>query len=170
MRSLYLETFATPLAAFSIATNESGAVVATAFGGEAVLQARLRAALGPAEGLPFKLRRTHSEARRQVETYFAGKLTGFELVLAPLRGTAFQQKVWRALSEIPFGETTSYGALAAQLGQPRAARAVGSANGANPICLIVPCHRVIAADGSPGGFAYGLAIKQALLAHERARR
>lgn len=84
-----------------------------------------------------------------------------------LQGTAFQQRVWEALRAIPPGETRSYGQIAAALGQPGASRAVGSANGANPIAVIVPCHRVIAADGSLGGYAYGPALKRELLRRER---
>jgi methylated-DNA-[protein]-cysteine S-methyltransferase len=102
---------------------------------------------------------------RQVQEYCAGERTDFDLELAP-RGTEFQQNVWNALLEIPFGQTTSYGALAAKLGQPGAARAVGLANGANPIGLIIPCHRVIGSDGSLTGYGGGLALKRALLAHE----
>jgi AraC family transcriptional regulator of adaptative response/methylated-DNA-[protein]-cysteine methyltransferase len=81
-------------------------------------------------------------------------------------GTAFQQRVWKALRDIPPGETRSYGNLAAALGNPVAARAVGSANGANPVAVLIPCHRVVQADGSLGGYAYGLAIKRELLRRE----
>ena len=83
-----------------------------------------------------------------------------------VRGTAFQQRVWARLRDIPPGETMSYGALAAALGNPGAARAVGTANGANNIAVLIPCHRVIAADGSLGGYAYGLEIKRELLRRE----
>jgi len=163
---LFLETFATPLGPFSIATDANGTVHATAFGDEEELRERLPSAIAVT---PFQTPAHRSEARRQVEEYFTRKCQRFDLPLAA-QGTAFQQRVWTALREIPFGKTTSYGTLAAQIGSPKAARAVGSANGANPICLIVPCHRVIAADSSLGGFAFGLAIKQALLAHEQTRQ
>jgi methylated-DNA-[protein]-cysteine S-methyltransferase len=103
--------------------------------------------------------------RKQIEEYCDGKRRDFDLELAPA-GNDFQIKVWQALTEIPFGETTSYGALAKKIGYPDAARAVGAANGANPIALIVPCHRVIGADGSLTGFGGGLPLKRALLAHE----
>jgi methylated-DNA-[protein]-cysteine S-methyltransferase len=106
-----------------------------------------------------------AEPREQLEAYFAGELRAFDLKLAP-RGTPFQQRVWAALCEIPFGETTSYGALATELGRPGAARAVGLANGRNPIAVIVPCHRVIGASGDLTGFGGGLERKRALLAHE----
>jgi methylated-DNA-[protein]-cysteine S-methyltransferase len=108
-----------------------------------------------------------AQAAGQLAEYFAGTRRDFELPLAP-RGTAFQLAVWRALQGIPYGETVSYGELARRLGAPSAARAVGLANGANPLAIIVPCHRVIGADGSLTGFGGGLPIKRALLALERA--
>ncbi len=102
---------------------------------------------------------------RQVNEYCAGARRHFTLDLAA-EGTSFQHKVWDALVKIPYGETTSYGALAAKIGSPGAARAVGLANGMNPIGLIVPCHRVIGADGSLTGYGGGLPLKRALLAFE----
>jgi methylated-DNA-[protein]-cysteine S-methyltransferase len=102
---------------------------------------------------------------RQLAEYFAGERTEFELELSPA-GTAFQQRVWALLLEIPYGETTTYGALADELGNPRTVRAVGLANGRNPISIVVPCHRVIGADGSLVGYGGGLERKRALLAHE----
>lgn len=101
----------------------------------------------------------------QLAEYFAGSRRVFDLPLQ-LTGTAFQQKVWKALCEIPFGEAISYGELARRIGQKGASRAVGNANGRNPIPVIIPCHRVIAADGALGGFSSGLPIKRALLRHE----
>jgi methylated-DNA-[protein]-cysteine S-methyltransferase len=106
-----------------------------------------------------------AEVRRQVEQYCAGERTVFELGLAA-PGTEFQHLVWDALVEIPFGETRSYVEVARAIGHPQAARGVGAANGANPIGLIVPCHRVIGADGSLTGYGGGLPLKRALLAHE----
>ena len=108
-------------------------------------------------------------ARRQVTEYCAGERTEFDLELAP-SGTDFQRAVWDALLQIPYGETRSYGEIARAIGQPQAARGVGAANGANPIGLIVPCHRVIGADGSLTGYGGGLPLKRALLAHEAAHR
>ena len=102
----------------------------------------------------------------QLADYFAGRRLGFDLPLAPV-GTAFQQKVWSALREIPYGRTTTYGEIATGLGQPTASRAVGLANGRNPIAVIVPCHRVIGADGSLTGFGGGIPRKRWLLEHER---
>jgi methylated-DNA-[protein]-cysteine S-methyltransferase len=105
------------------------------------------------------------EAARQLREYFAGKRTQFDLPLAP-EGTAFQRSVWRQLQAIPYGETISYGELARRVGKPKASRAVGSANGANPLPIVIPCHRVIASDGTLGGFGGGLPIKEMLLALE----
>jgi methylated-DNA-[protein]-cysteine S-methyltransferase len=104
--------------------------------------------------------------RAQLTEYFAGERSGFDLPLAP-EGTSFQRKVWNALCEIPYGETISYGELARRIGQPTAARAVGLANGSNPLPIVVPCHRVIGADGSLTGFGGGIERKRWLLAHER---
>jgi methylated-DNA-[protein]-cysteine S-methyltransferase len=104
---------------------------------------------------------------RQLAEYFAGTRTAFDVPLTP-HGTAFQQRVWMALRDIPYGRTTSYGELAAELGQPTASRAVGLANGRNPLAVIVPCHRVIGANGSLTGFGGGLPRKRWLLEHERA--
>jgi len=113
--------------------------------------------------------RAIGEVRRQVNEYCAGERTEFELELAP-SGTEFQRAVWDALLAIPYGETRSYGEIARAIGQPQAARGVGAANHANPIALIVPCHRVIGADGSLTGYGGGLPLKRALLAHEAAHR
>ena len=101
----------------------------------------------------------------QLGEYFAGERHRFDLPLAP-RGTDFQRRVWRALTEIPYGRTISYGELARRIGNPSASRAVGLANGANPLPIVVPCHRVIGADGSLTGFGGGLPIKRKLLALE----
>ncbi|GAA2618507.1 methylated-DNA--[protein]-cysteine S-methyltransferase [Actinomadura fulvescens] len=102
----------------------------------------------------------------QLEAYFAGELTEFDLPLA-LRGTPFQRTVWQALQEIPYGETISYGQLAQRIGKPSASRAVGLANGKNPISIIVPCHRVVGSAGSLTGYGGGLERKRRLLDFER---
>lgn len=106
-----------------------------------------------------------AEAAAQLEAYFAGELRAFTLPLAA-RGTAFQRRVWAALTRIPYGETTSYGAIAAAVGAPGSARAVGAANGQNPLAIVVPCHRVIGADGRLVGYGGGIERKTWLLAHE----
>lgn len=118
--------------------------------------------------LASELDSRHSILRKaavQLEQWFAGKREAFDLPLAAA-GTGFQQSVWSALQAIPFGQTRSYGQLAIDLGRPQASRAVGAANGRNPIPIVVPCHRVIGQDGSLTGYAGGLAAKRWLLAHE----
>jgi len=108
-----------------------------------------------------------SAVRAQLDEYFAGTRREFDLPLAP-QGTDFQRRVWHALVEIPFGRTTTYIAVARRLGDPAAVRAVGAANGRNPIPIVVPCHRVIGADGSLVGFGGGMERKRWLLHHEGA--
>lgn len=105
------------------------------------------------------------KTKKQLEQYFAGKRTSFDIAL-DLVGTEFQVQAWRALCRIPFGKTISYGRQAANIKKPKAFRAVGSANGKNPIPIIVPCHRVVAGDGSLGGYSLGLKMKKQLLALE----
>lgn len=128
------------------------------------IEARLRKAFGvdptPADDLEV-----FSRAAAQLGEYFAGERTEFDIPLAA-QGTEFQRAVWRALTEIPYGKTAGYGQLAANLGRPNSARAVGAANGKNPISIIVPCHRVIGADGSMTGYAWGEANKRHLLTLE----
>lgn len=102
------------------------------------------------------------ETQKQLDAYFAGQLQQFSLAL-DARGTPFQQQVWQALTTIPFGQTRSYREIAMQINNPKAVRAVGAANGKNPISIIIPCHRVIGANGSLTGFAGGLATKAYLL-------
>jgi methylated-DNA-[protein]-cysteine S-methyltransferase len=109
-----------------------------------------------------------AEATRQLAEYFAGTRKAFDLPL-DFAGTDFQQKVWRALLTIPFGETRSYAQIAKQIGHPSAVRAVGAANGRNPIPIIAPCHRVIGSNGDLTGFGGGLPTKEHLLTHEGAR-
>jgi methylated-DNA-[protein]-cysteine S-methyltransferase len=110
--------------------------------------------------------RPFREVREQLRQYFAGRLQTFEVTVAG-EGSAFQKSVWSALTQIPFGATESYGALARRIGNPSASRAVGLANGKNPISIIVPCHRVIGANGSLTGYGGGLERKRWLLEHER---
>ena len=112
------------------------------------------------QATPFK------ETIRQLHAYFAGELEDFALPLAP-QGTAFQLTVWKRLCDIPYGETISYGQLARRIGNPNASRAVGLANGANPIPIVIPCHRVIGSNGELTGYGGGLPIKEKLLALER---
>lgn len=106
-----------------------------------------------------------TRTRRQLEEYFAGRRRTFDVPL-DLRGTEFQVAAWKAMSKIPYGRTISYGQQAKSIGKPTACRAVGSANGKNPIPIIVPCHRVLASDGSLGGYSLGLTMKRRLLSLE----
>ena len=108
------------------------------------------------QAAPFKT------AADQLDAYFAGALTRFTLPMAP-RGSEFQQRVWTALQDIPYGQTESYGELAERIGSPRAARAVGLANGKNPISIVIPCHRVVGSDGNLTGYGGGLDRKKQLL-------
>lgn len=157
--SIYFSTFETPAGPFSVAVDFSGAVVAAAFGDERALTQRATGKHAVADS-----ERT-ARARAEIMNYFRSPPMSFSLMLAP-RGTEFQKRVWAALRNIPSGQTRSYGDIARELRS--SARAVGQANAANPICLIVPCHRVVASDGSLGGFAFGVATKRRLLEHEGA--
>lgn len=122
-----------------------------------------KAALGP--GL-HESEAALRDTARQLRAYFAGELETFDLDLAP-EGTTFQQKVWSELLKIPYGETISYGELARRIGNPNGSRAVGLANGSNPIPIIIPCHRVIGSNGKLTGYGGGLPIKEKLLALEK---
>ncbi|HEY6985071.1 MAG TPA: methylated-DNA--[protein]-cysteine S-methyltransferase [Rhodanobacteraceae bacterium] len=135
---------------------------------EALIQLHLPKAGKPGHVAPEWQRSPNRlrEARAQLAAYFAGKLLTFDLPLAPV-GTSFQRRVWDELLRIPYGDTSSYIELARRLGQPSAMRAVGAANGANPLAIVVPCHRVIGADGTLVGYGGGLAAKRWLLDHER---
>ena len=106
-----------------------------------------------------------AEVKRQLDAYFAGNQTTFDLPLK-LKGTPFQQQVWAELRKLPYGVTISYGELARRIGNPKACRAVGLANGQNPVSIVVPCHRVIGANGKLTGYSGGLSHKETLLAHE----
>jgi methylated-DNA-[protein]-cysteine S-methyltransferase len=136
---------------------------------------RLRADGGSLTGLAFAAGEPAAEpartgvladARAQLEAYFAGERTAFDLPLAPL-GTPFHLRVWELVAAIGHGETASYGELAARLGVPGAARAVGAANARNPIAIVIPCHRVVGSGGALTGYAYGVERKAGLLALER---
>jgi len=155
----HFSKFQTPAGEFSVAVRPDGAVAAAVFGGEGALRSRLRGA-----ALVAGARRT-AAAREQVEAWFRGERREFSIELAP-EGTAFQKRVWGALLEIPFGKTRSYGDVARAVGS--SPRAIGRANATNPICLIVPCHRVIGSDGSLTGYAFGEDTKRRLLEFEGA--
>ncbi|HYD27847.1 methylated-DNA--[protein]-cysteine S-methyltransferase [Brevundimonas sp.] len=164
--TLTLDRIATPVGEVLLVTDAEGAVRALDF---ADYEARMMRLLG--RHCPrFVLRpaRAPEAVRRTVEAYFAGDVRALDGVAVKTGGTAFQRTVWAALRAIPPGETRSYGQLAAAIGSPRAVRAAGLANGQNPIAVIVPCHRVIGANGALTGYAGGLERKRWLLAHERA--
>jgi methylated-DNA-[protein]-cysteine S-methyltransferase len=134
--------------------------------GEALVGLHLPGSAAPAPAGTPRATPVLARAAAQLAEYFGGSRRAFDLPLAA-DGTPFQQAVWAALRTIPFGATWSYGALARRIGQPAASRAVGAANRRNPIAIIIPCHRVIGADGSLTGFGGGLTAKRFLLAHER---
>lgn len=120
------------------------------------------------EGAELKETELIKKAKTQLQEYFSGRRKNFDLPLEP-SGTAFQQAVWQALCSIPYGETRSYKDIASQIGNPKACRAVGMANNRNPIAIVVPCHRVIGANGKMVGYAGGLSVKEHLLQLERVR-
>ncbi|MDR2857128.1 MAG: methylated-DNA--[protein]-cysteine S-methyltransferase [Novosphingobium sp.] len=147
-----------PVGALTLVASDKG-LVAVLWENDAPDRVRL-GALTESEGHPVL-----AETGRQLGEYFAGKRRAFDLPL-DFHGTAFQKRVWQQLLTIPFGETRSYGEIARALGQPGASRAVGAANGRNPISIVAPCHRVIGSSGALTGFAGGLEAKQRLLALE----
>lgn len=154
--SCLCDTFATAAGPFSLAVDARGVVVGAVFGDAGALQARLPGErLRPDPGWC-------AAARQEVQAYLAGERRDFT-VQVKAQGTPFQKRVWAALRGIPRGETISYGDLAARLGRPGAARAVGAANARNAVCLLLPCHRVIAADGGLQGYAFGPEKKRWLL-------
>jgi methylated-DNA-[protein]-cysteine S-methyltransferase len=132
--------------------------------GERVLGLHMQDGRRPGRAAPGSVRSDEpfAEVREQLRQYFAGERREFDLPLAPA-GTPFQERVWRALREIPYGETASYRELAERIGRPTASRAVGTANGRNPVSIIVPCHRVIGASGALTGYAGGVERKRFLL-------
>jgi methylated-DNA-[protein]-cysteine S-methyltransferase len=164
MSTLFAETFATPLGAMLLLTDEAGSVCAADWEDFADrMQLLLRRQLG---AVRLELRSEASSARAAIEAYFDGDLGAVDALAVRTGGTAFQREVWAALRTIPTGETTTYGRLAVRLGRPKAVRAVGAANGANPVSVIVPCHRVIGADATLTGYGGGLERKRWLLRHE----
>jgi methylated-DNA-[protein]-cysteine S-methyltransferase len=151
-----------PIGPLTIA-ERSGRVCLVHFGGEGAEVDTCLERWHPGEP---RVRRRIEFIRRALDAYFAGDCRALDRVPVEFNGTPFQRKVWEALRDIPAGATLSYADLARRIGEPRAVRAVGAANGANPIAVIVPCHRVIGADGTLTGYGGGLDRKQWLLAHE----
>jgi methylated-DNA-[protein]-cysteine S-methyltransferase len=163
--NLYTTTFDSPVGPLFCAVDEAGTVVRIEFG-------RRRSRRPPEADLAAAGHRLVEDRERtrplreQLDEYFAGRRRRFDLPLAPA-GTPFQRQVWEALAAIPYGETRTYGEVARSLGRPDASRAVGAANGANPLPIVIPCHRVVGSDGSLTGFGGGLETKSALLELER---
>jgi len=150
-----------------VVTDADGAVRALDFAGYEPRMMRLLARhWGPVDLTPG---RAPERVRDAIAAYFAGDLTALDGLEVKTNGTAFQREVWAALRRIPAGTTVSYGGLAQAIGRPKAVRAVGLANGGNPVGVIVPCHRVIGADGTLTGYAGGVERKRALLEHEGVR-
>lgn len=151
---LYSHIFPTPLGPMTAAVNETGALTHLTFADD----------FTPNENFAWDADK-NAAVVCQVSEYFDGKRQTFNLPLAS-RGTDWQRRVWDELANVPFGTTITYGALAARLGNPAASRAVGRANATNPICLVIPCHRVVAANGALTGYAFGATRKEKLLALE----
>jgi methylated-DNA-[protein]-cysteine S-methyltransferase len=156
MNELRQRELATPIGTLTLVASRTG-LTNILFATESPGDANLPADLPTDESDP-----TLALAVLQLEEYFAGERTEFDLPL-DLRGTEFQQEAWLALADVPYGATASYGAQAEAIGRPGAARAVGAANGQNPIPIVLPCHRIVGADGSLTGFGGGLDVKQRLL-------
>jgi len=154
----WLQVMASPLGPITLAADKAGTLVYLGFG-ERDPRHRLLETLDPEAGDLAVDAGPLEPARSQLEAYFRGELREFDLPVAP-RGTAFQLRVWAELRRIRYGVTISYGELARRLGDPNLTRAVGAANGANPISIIFPCHRVIGADGSLTGYGGGLEVKR----------
>ncbi len=163
--TLTLDRVATPLGEVLLVTDAEGTVRALDFADYEDRMTRLLARHAP--GAVVVEGRAPERVRAAVESYFGGDLTALDGLTVTTGGTPFQRSVWKALRAIPAGETRSYGQLAAAIGSPKAVRAAGLANGQNPVAVIVPCHRVIGANGTLTGYAGGLARKRWLLDHER---
>ena len=166
--NLILDRLASPVGEVLLVVDAGGAVRALDFHDyEDRLRRLLRLHYG---AVVLTEGRAPAVVRQAVQDYFTGDLSAFDRVRVETGGTVFQRAVWRALRDIPAGETRTYGQLAQAVGSPKAVRAVGLANGANPVGVIVPCHRVIGANGTLTGYAGGLERKRWLLAHETAGR
>jgi methylated-DNA-[protein]-cysteine S-methyltransferase len=164
-QSLIVDRFATPIGEMYAVTDENGRVRAFAWvdhesRGIQQLRQQYGSRMSIGEG------RAPAAVRKALDDYFAGDLLAIDRIECATNGTQFQQDVWNALRTIPSGATLSYGALAVRIGKPAAVRAVGLANGSNPIAVVVPCHRVIGTNGSLTGYGGGLERKRWLLAHE----
>jgi methylated-DNA-[protein]-cysteine S-methyltransferase len=155
----FYSIYSSPYGDIALSANENGLTALAFQSGAAALALPDK---------PLKNETLFSEVKQQLTEYFSGERTSFDIALAP-QGTPFQQKVWQALTTIKQSETKSYAWLAERINNKKAVRAVGTANGANPIALIIPCHRVIGSNGKLTGYAGGLALKAKLLMHEKAQ-
>jgi methylated-DNA-[protein]-cysteine S-methyltransferase len=162
---LLLERWASPISTLLLVTDEEGNLRALDFVGHEDRMHRLLR--NHYHDYTLTEGRTPTSITRALRDYFDGNTDALKQIKTATGGTPFQREVWKALRAIPAGKPTSYGQLAAKIGRPTASRAVGAANGQNPIAIVVPCHRVIGANGSLTGFASGLPRKQWLLDHER---
>ncbi len=149
-----------PIGTLVLAATREGTLVACSYDAEEAVTARLAAHLSPRVlREPQRL----DEARRQIDAYVTGRRRAFDVPASPVLATPFARRVLGELARVPYGSTTTYQAIARAIGAPRASRAVGHALGANPLCIVLPCHRVLRTDGSLGGYAGGLAAKRRLL-------
>jgi len=163
--SLVLALFPSPVGDIRLVSDADGGLRALDFDGhDDRMQRLLRLHYGEVDLSPGP---APAAVARALSAYFDGDLSALDAVPTTTGGTDFQRSVWAALRDIPPGETQGYGQLAARIGRPSASRAVGAANGANPVAVLIPCHRVIRGDGSIGGYAYGTGIKAELLAREK---
>lgn len=161
-RALFRSTLETPVGSIQLAVNGEGVLVE-------ILLPNRRPVASFSELLPPAAAHGMKAAREQLTEYFRGERRVFKLPLEP-HGSPFEQQVWTKLLDVPYGATTSYGAIAVELGLTNGARAVGRANGSNPIPIVIPCHRIIGSDGSLTGYGGGLPLKRALLELEGAVR
>jgi methylated-DNA-[protein]-cysteine S-methyltransferase len=168
VHALVLDHLTTPIGTMLVAADASGSLRALDWEEYVERMLRLLRLHYGREGFALSEGRAPASIREPLERYFAGELDALASIPVATGGTSFQREVWAALRSIPAGETLSYGALAAAIGRPAAVRAVGHANGSNPIGVVVPCHRVIGKDASLTGYAGGIERKRWLLGHERA--
>jgi methylated-DNA-[protein]-cysteine S-methyltransferase len=165
---LLLDSLDTPIGTMMIAVDPNGRLRAALFcEDEEIIRQQLRSHYG--SGFTLAPGRNPHGISDAIRAYFAGELSAIDTLPVQTGGTAFQREVWRALRDIPCATTTSYGELAKRIGHPAAVRAVGAANGANPVAVVVPCHRVIGANGSLTGYGGGMERKRWLLDHEKGR-
>jgi len=167
MRTLFLDRLPTPIGDMLLASDKEGNLRATFWTDHEEDLRRVLERYYPGSGIAFEQAADPHGHTRALRAYFSGDLQAIDALPVEVAGTAFQREVWRALRKIPCGTTVSYGELARSIGRPDAIRAVGAANGANPVGVVVPCHRVIGSNGSLTGYGGGIERKRWLLDHER---